>query len=174
MNLGDWIVQIIVWGSFLGGSYALLYKFGRPIVTALFAVFDHSVKLTAVPAPIQNTSLAQSDATDRSLDQSEPDSSERPKDQSEPLTPGDYVYITREDLVRSLALVVLTDDNNRQLSQEVVSKAAGISKEVAAKWIHEMRGTAVQPKTESADPRFPELTSQGRQVASNLRTRAKA
>jgi hypothetical protein len=40
MNLGDWIVQIIVWGSFLGGSYALLYKFGRPIVTTLVSMLS--------------------------------------------------------------------------------------------------------------------------------------
>jgi len=131
---------------------------------------DHSVKQEQFPAPESNTVPTQSDAVDRPIDRPEPNGSEPPATSSEPIKAGEWVYITKDDLIRSLALVILTDDNNRQLSQEIISRAAGVSKENTAAIIHEMRGT--QPTSASPVRPFPELTSQGRKVSSSLRTKA--
>jgi hypothetical protein len=94
-----------------------------------------SVKQPAtVPAPRPIARELRSDAVELPPELPELRGSEPPVDGSEP------VYVTREELVRALALVVITDDGGRQLSQDIISRAAGISKERTGQLVREMRG----------------------------------
>lgn len=78
--------------------------------------------------------LARSDALEPPAELSELRGSELPPIGSE------LVYVTKEELARSLALVVIIDDDDRRLSQDIISRAAGMSKERAGQLVREMRG----------------------------------
>lgn len=96
---------------------------------------DSSVKQSAtVPAPRPNPRELRSDAVEPPTELPELRGSEPLDIGSEP------VYVTKEELARSLALVVIIDDDGRRLSQDIISRAAGMSKERAGQLVREMRG----------------------------------
>lgn len=107
-------------------SRGMISDLARPYLTQIMshpAQFPSSAELPSPP---------QSDAVDRP----DPD----PVGTGSDWLDGETIRLTKRELVHLLARIVLTDDDDRLLSQDIISRAAGIGKERAAEMIRAARG----------------------------------
>lgn len=165
MTLGDWIM----WLTFAAGAYALIRLAMRHFRLTLRDLFlpmagDHSV--TSNDGSADSSELCrnpQSHAVDRPQNYSEPPRNHAPVLTLEPVTHADlalhndpeWIRVTREELIESLALVIVidADGSERKMSQEWISKGAAMSKETTAHLIRHARHES-EPESKTDGPQF--------------------
>lgn len=149
MTLGNWIEAIITWGSAALGAWALLHhatrRWGWRVRLAFIQVrgiVDRYVAQWQASQIEPTRANPQSDAVNRP--QTVAVQRVKPRFELTELTP--------DELVEMLALIaVVRDGERRQLSQDIISRAAGISKVTAAAIIADARGTP-----EPIEDRYPD------------------
>lgn len=74
-----------------------------------------------------------------------------------PGTEPEWIEVTREELIESLALVLVLepDGTKRKLSQDMISKSAAMSKEATAALMRKARGE--EPPPPKPDPNMPQF-----------------
>jgi hypothetical protein len=173
MTLGDYIT----WLTFAAGAYALgVLAWRRFSLATLMQQWWRDYVATSVPS-LDSSELSpgwRSDAVDRPQTDHRPTPTVAVELSSEPSEPTEstrqndndpqWIEVSREELIESLSLVLVleADGSKRKLSQDIVSKAAGMGKETTAALMrqarHEPEPAKDAPKPNPADPQFVKVS----------------
>jgi len=174
MTLGDWIEQIVTWGMFAGGCWALATiakrRYGPQIASIISHYFprDYVAKKSDPPHRSELPANPQSYAVNRPVELPETN----PELISVPGTEPEWIEVTREELIESLSLVLVLepDGTKRKLSQDIVSKAAAMSKVDTAALMRKARNEdPPQPKPDPNVPQFEQVGSRQQFVRTNAK-----